>query len=107
MIVLEDVNHDGRVDRRTVFSAGLSAPRGLVLLGDGALVADGVYFLFLRDRNRDSVSDETIRVATDLSEMRNRPEGPNGLFLALDNWMYLAGSTMRLRYYGSGGFARC
>ena len=106
VVVLEDTNGDGRMDRRTVFVSGLSVPRGMVLLGNGVLVSDAADFFFFRDRDGDLVSDERIRVATDFSVVPGRRPGPNGLFLALDNWIYLAGSPMRLRYYGSGGFVR-
>jgi hypothetical protein len=51
--VLEDVDHDGRMDTRTVFADGLVLPRALEVLDDGVLVAEPPTLWLMRDTNGD------------------------------------------------------
>ena len=52
VVVLEDTNGDGRMDRRTVFADGLILPRALKVLDRGVLVGEPGSLWFMRDTNR-------------------------------------------------------
>lgn len=104
--VLEDTDHDGRMDRRVEFAKGLVMPRALALVGDGVLYATPPKLWFARDRNGDGVADETILVASDYGTATNPEHCANGLLWAMDNWIYSANHTVRFRYLGDGKFAR-
>lgn len=57
LLILEDTNHDGKADKRTVFSDGLHIPTGFAFWDGGVLVMDGTSIRFLRDDNGDDVAD--------------------------------------------------
>ena len=58
LIILEDVDGDGRADKHTVFADGLYQPMGFELGDGGAYVAQPPDLLFLRDTDGDDVADE-------------------------------------------------
>ena len=58
LVILEDVNQDGRADKLTVFADGLYIPTGFELGDGGAYVAQQPNLVFLRDTNGDDEADE-------------------------------------------------
>ena len=58
ILVLEDTDHDGRVDRTTVFADGLMIPTGLELGDGGVYVGTGTELWHLRDTDGDGRADE-------------------------------------------------
>lgn len=93
--VLEDTDGDGVMDKRTVFLDGLVLPRALCWTTDGLLVAaDGKIWLC-----RAPEGDLTCREKSLVCEYNaGNPEyGLNGLMPALDNWIYNARESIRLR----------
>jgi hypothetical protein len=106
--ILEDTDDDGRADRKTVFLDGLVMPRAICLVRDGILIAEPPRLWFCRDTDGDGRCDEKIEVAGDYAPAADARHGlkanvehaANGLLLALDNWIYSANHTARLRYRG-------
>jgi len=109
IVILTDTDGDGRMDRRTVFLDGLVMPRAVMLLADGALVAEPPKVWFARDTNGDGKADEKVLVLTDYATQNDPALGPksnpehasNNLMWALDNWVYSANHTKRYRWKGS------
>ena len=58
IVVLEDVDGDGRADRTTVFAEGLMIPTGLELGDGGVYVGQGTELLHLKDTDGDGRADE-------------------------------------------------
>ncbi|MEE2907498.1 MAG: PVC-type heme-binding CxxCH protein [Planctomycetota bacterium] len=58
LLILEDVDGDGRADRQTIFAEGLYIPTGFVLGHGGAYVVSQPNLLHLRDTDGDLVADE-------------------------------------------------
>jgi glucose/arabinose dehydrogenase len=75
IVVLEDVNNDGRMDRRTVFLDGLVLPRSLAVLEQGILWSSPPNLYLSRDTNGDLKADTTIVLRDDYGS----PTGNGGL----------------------------
>lgn len=58
LVILEDVNQDGRADKLTVFADDLYIPTGFELGDGGAYVSQQPNLVFLRDTNGDGKADE-------------------------------------------------
>jgi azurin len=58
LVILEDLNRDGRADKSTVFADGLYQPMGFELGDGGAYVSQQPNLMFLRDTNGDDRADE-------------------------------------------------
>ena len=99
VVVLEDVNGDGRMDKRTVFADGLVLARSLKILDRGVLVAEPPNVWLMRDTNGDLRMD-TKELVTDQYGRRDADpqNNANGFHWSLDNQMYTAGqSDLHLR----------
>ncbi|HEX3658253.1 MAG TPA: PVC-type heme-binding CxxCH protein [Pirellulales bacterium] len=57
VLVIEDVDHDGRADKCTVFADKLHVPTGLELFNGGVLVGQQPDLVFLKDTDGDGVAD--------------------------------------------------
>jgi mono/diheme cytochrome c family protein/glucose/arabinose dehydrogenase len=95
--VLYDTDGDGRMDRSTTFLDGLVMPRAIALAYDGVLVAEPPNLWFCKDTNGDGVCDEKTLLASDYGSQKNPEHTANGLLWGLDNWIYNANHTNRLR----------
>ena len=58
IIMLTDIDHDGRADHSTVFADGLNIPTGLVWGHGGVYVGQNTEVLFLKDTDGDGKADE-------------------------------------------------
>src|SRR5205823_428934 len=97
VVVLEDTNGDGVMDKRTVFADGLVLARSVKVLEIGVLVAEPPNLWLMRDTNGDLRAD-VKELVTDTFGDRNASveHNANSLFWAMDNWMYTSEHT---KYY--------
>jgi glucose/arabinose dehydrogenase/mono/diheme cytochrome c family protein len=97
VVVLEDTDKDGRMDKSTVYLDGLGFVRTVKVLRHGVLIGDPPNLWFTRDTNGDGRADEKTAIATDFSAAeRNPEEGGNALIWGLDNW--ISGSSYGRRF---------
>jgi cytochrome c2 len=86
IVVLEDVDDDGMMDRRTVFLDGLVLPRSLKVLSHGVLVGAPPDLWLVRDVDGDLRADTREVISTSYGDRASGPEhNPNGLLWGLDN----------------------
>ncbi len=98
VVVVEDTDQDGRMDKRTVFADRLILPRALKVLEDGVLVGEPGTLWWMRDTNGDLQVDEREVVTTSFGRLRGSVEGnANGVLWAMDNWMHTASAEVVVR----------
>ncbi|MCW3112384.1 MAG: dehydrogenase, partial [Segetibacter sp.] len=93
--ILSDNNGDGVMDDRKVVIDSLVLPRAICLIANGILVAEPPYLWYYTLKN-DKVVKRTM-VDPKYADGGNVEHQPNGLFRALDNWIYSAKSSKRYR----------
>jgi mono/diheme cytochrome c family protein/glucose/arabinose dehydrogenase len=102
--VLEDLDDDGAMDRRTVFADKLVLPRAIKTLADGVLVGEPPHLWWMRDRSGDLRMDEKTLVSDSFGRLERNPEhNANSLIWGLDNWVYTSEHDWHLRFR-NGGF---
>ncbi|MEP2777333.1 MAG: c-type cytochrome [Luteolibacter sp.] len=99
IIVLGDTNADGKADKRTVFLEDVLLPRAIAVYPDGILFADQENLRFIKRDGLKPVGKSTIAVK-DYIQGGNVEHRANGLVRGLDNWLYNAKSSMRIRRDG-------
>jgi mono/diheme cytochrome c family protein/glucose/arabinose dehydrogenase len=98
VVVLEDTNRDGTMDKRTVFADKLILPRALKVLDQGVLVGEPGSLWFMRDTNGDLKADTKELVTHAYGLLNGSVEGnANSLYWGLDNWMHTSDSDVYLR----------
>lgn len=97
VVVLEDEDSDGRMDKSTVFLDNLVLPRTISFVEGGVLIADPPNLFFCKDTNGDLKSDTKESVAQ-YAAVGNVEHAENGLIRGIDNWLYSAKSERRLRF---------
>lgn len=98
VVVLEDQDGDGRMDKATTFMEGLVMPRSLAFVTGGVLVVEPPNIWYARDTNGDLVADTKSMVADDYGNFESPEHSANGLMHSMDNWMYSAKSAVRYRF---------
>ena len=89
IVVLEDTNRDGRMDKRTVFQDGLVLARWLKVLDRGVLVAEPPNLWLFQDTNGDLRADRKELVTNQYGRKEGNVEhNANSLLWALDNNIY-------------------
>ncbi|MDQ8188318.1 c-type cytochrome [Pelagicoccus sp. SDUM812002] len=97
VVILEDDDGDGQMDRSTVFLDGLVLPRAISFVKGGALIADPPNLYFCQDTDGDLVADQKTIVAPYGVE-GNVEHAENGLMRGIDNWLYNAKSSRRFKF---------
>ncbi len=98
---LEDIDHDGTMDKSTVFLDKLLSPRAILCVGDELLVNETNTFdiMAYRDSDGDGVADQERTVfSTDQKAYGNVEHQRSGLDWNLDNWIYVTTDPVRFRY---------
>jgi mono/diheme cytochrome c family protein/glucose/arabinose dehydrogenase len=98
IVVLEDTNDDGKMDRSTVFMDKLMLPRTVKVLDHGVLVAEPPNLWLVRDVDGDLKADTKELVRDDFGRAQgNLEHNANSLLWGLDNWMYTSEHDYQLR----------
>ena len=100
IVILEDGDGDGRMDRSRVFLDQLVLPRALQFVKGGILYADQEKLYFV-PAGEDGAAGEAVVVDPKYSSGGNVEHKANGLLRGLDNWLYNAKSSARYRQVGS------
>jgi mono/diheme cytochrome c family protein/glucose/arabinose dehydrogenase len=98
IVVLEDTNNDGRMDKRTVFQDGFVLARWIKVLSRGVLVAEPPNLWLFRDTNGDLRADGKELVTNEYGRREaNVEHNANSLLWALDNNIYTSEIDIDLR----------
>jgi putative membrane-bound dehydrogenase-like protein len=95
IVVLEDTDNDGKMDKRTVFADGLVQARAVKALDHGILVLEPPNVWLMHDSNGDLKMDTKELVGTDYGRREGGVEGnANSFEWGLDNYLHSAGSSV-------------
>ncbi|MDJ1469158.1 c-type cytochrome [Cytophagaceae bacterium DM2B3-1] len=101
IMLLEDTNNDGRMDKSSVFIDKLMLPRMILCVGSELLVNEtDTYDIYAyKDTNGDGVADQKRRVYhINKRAPGNLEHQRSGLDWNLDNWIYVTVDPVRFRY---------
>jgi len=98
IVVLRDVDGDGRMDERTVFLDELVLPRSVYPTRGGALVIVPDQVLFCMDTDEDGRADEITVVDTYSGGVVSPEHALNGFVRTLDNWYRCANGRVKYRF---------
>ncbi|MBV9879583.1 MAG: c-type cytochrome [Gemmatirosa sp.] len=105
IVVLEDTDDDGKMDKKTVFLDGLVMPRAVRVLEHGVLVATTPNLWIARDTTGDLVADTKTLVRSDYGTLQSNPEhNANTPLWGIDNWLHNANYEGELRLKADGTF---
>src|SRR3954454_1087067 len=83
--VLEETDHDGRVDKVTVCADGLNIPTGVAVGYGGVWVLNAPDLLFIREKDGKEVSREVVLTGFGRADSH---ELPSSLTWGPDGWLY-------------------
>jgi len=87
LVICEDTDGDGVIDKTTVFADKLSIPTSFTFARGGVIVHQAPHTLFLKDNDGDDKADERKILFTGWST-GDTHAGPSNLQYGLDNWIY-------------------
>ncbi|MBI4909484.1 MAG: c-type cytochrome [Acidobacteria bacterium] len=99
VVVLEDTNGDGRMDKRTVFMDKLVLPRAVKVLSNGVLVGEPPNLWLAKDTDGDLKADTKELIRSDFGRKEaNIEHNANGLYWGMDNTIYTSEHNWNLRW---------
>ncbi|MDO1447742.1 HEAT repeat domain-containing protein [Rhodocytophaga aerolata] len=101
IMLLEDTDNDGRMDKSSVFLDKLLSPRMMLCIGNELLVNETNTFdiYAYKDSNGDGKADQKRPVfQTENKAYGNVEHQRSGLDWNLDNWIYVTTDPVRFRY---------
>lgn len=99
IVVLEDIDDDGVMDKSTVAMDGLVLPRAVAIVKGGLLVAEPPTLWFCEDLDGDLKVDKKTKIA-EYAKTGSLEHRENALMRGLDNWLYNAKSDRRMKWDG-------
>lgn len=87
LVICEDTDHDGRMDKFTVFADGLNIPTGFTFANGGVIVHQMPSTLFLKDTDGDDHADVREVLFTGWGRSDTHA-GPSNLQYGFDNWIW-------------------
>jgi putative membrane-bound dehydrogenase-like protein len=102
VVVLEDTDGDGRMDKSTVFMDSLVLPRAVKVLEHGVLIAAPPNLWLVRDTTGDLRADTKELIRKDYGGAGNPEHLPNGLMWGIDNWIHNANYPGQFRLGDDG-----
>lgn len=98
IVVLEDIDNDGKMDKRTVFADKLSLPRTVKVLDNGVVVGEPGTLWFMRDTDGDLKADTRELITHSFGQRLGSVEtNANSLFWGLDNVMHTSANEVNFR----------
>lgn len=97
IVILQDTNHDGKMDLAKVFMDSLRMPRAICLAYGGVLIASPPDLWFIRIGKNDRPGKRTL-IDSEYTISDNVEGQTNGLMRSMDNWIYSVGFGSSKRY---------
>lgn len=94
--ILKDTNDDGTYETASIFLDSLVMPRAVLPVQHGALVIEPPNLFFVE--NKEGKAGKKTIIDSTFAEGGNVEHQPNGLMRAMDNWIYCAKSSKRVRF---------
>jgi putative membrane-bound dehydrogenase-like protein len=88
ILIFEDTDDNGSLDKRTVFFEGLNLVSGLEVGFGGVWVGAAPYLMFIPDRNGDDVPDAQPQILLDGWGYQDTHETLNAFIWGPDGWLY-------------------
>lgn len=99
VVVLEDTDNDGKMDKSTPFVEDMLNPRTLSIVDGGVIIVESGKMWFCEDTDGDLRCDkrtELMEFATTAHD--NIEHAENALHYTIDNWMYNSKSSRKVKW---------